>query len=495
MKFSNLLVEDKEEENKMTVRLAANAKCYGRTATTWYRTARTLMRQEQLLRELAGTRQAVPRLAELSLHEMLRWGIDLPTIIAIGGNSFEEEFVAPSVTNIAAFKNPIITHGNGPQVKRILQRNPGWKLFQAVVQSQKEIGGEIKELYEGVVGRRGRSIQVEVNLTRVIVSADDPAFKNPTKPIGDPVSFSELERMGVEDKGDGLYYVKDGDTYWREKSGAPGQYRQVVASPKPIGIHPDDLKEIIRIIAEGKAPIACGGGGAAIAMNTDGTYREMQAVIDKDLASALLANILGVREMVISTGVKKVTHFYGTPAEYSIDYYMLQDLLCNLVGGTIIRPDFSCFEETRADQIWEALVRNDYVRLGWGIGTVQPKAEEGLVSFKASLRQHTSPRVTDEDIELAHQMLQIAKRGQYPPGSMGEKLEAAVNALRGGAHVVLITHPESDWIEFEGTLITRGPDLSGRLLNAGRWAGNLVEARLGQRFGLPTNELQRWLVK
>jgi len=480
----------------MTVRLAEVKNCYGRTATAWRWGANAVAQREQVIRQIRGTRHAVPRTSEVSLYEMLRWGIDLPTIIAIGGNSFEEEFVAPSITNIAAFRKPVITHGNGPQVKRIQLANPEWTLFECVVESQRQIGAQIKERYEGDVGRRGRSIEVEVNLTRVVVSADDPAFKNPTKPIGDPISFEALQRMGAEDKGGGLFYVQFDGTYWREKSGAPGQYRQVVASPKPIGIHSEDLQHIMRIIREGKAPIACGGGGAAIVMNPDGSYEKMEAVIDKDLASAFLANTLGVREMIISTGVKKVTHFYGTPAEYPIDYYMLQDLLQNLVGGTIIRPDFTHSFGNRADQIWEALVSNSYVSLKWGRGTVQSRAEEeGLESFQASLRKHTTPRVTDEDLALVHQMLQIAKKGQYPPGSMGEKLEAAINALRGGAHVVLITHPESDWIEFEGTLITRGPDLGGRALNAGRWAGDLVETRLGQRFGLPLNELQRWLVK
>lgn len=478
----------------MTVRLTESASVYGRAAKAWYHGVRIFAQGEGLAREMLGTRHAVARLSEVSLREILRLRTDLPTIIAIGGNSFGGGLEVPSVTNIAAFRKPVITHGNGPQVKKIQEEHPGWTLFQCVVESQRRIGGELKEKYESISSRRGRSIQVEVNLTRVIVSADDPAFNNPTKPIGQAIPFAELEAKGIEKKSGGLYYLKSEGTYWREVAGKPGQYRQVVASPKPIGIHPEDLKEIKRIIKEGKVPIACGGGGAPIVMNADGTtYREMEAVIDKDLASALLANILGVREMVISTGVTKITHFFGTDAAYPIDYYMLQDLLHNLKGGVIVRADLSHFG-TRADQIWEALIRNGYVKVKWGGGRIQSKASDAFEDFKANIIRHTSPRVSDADIQLVYQMLQIGLKGQYSPGSMGEKLEAAVNALRGGANVVLITHPEADWIEFEGTLITRGWDIAGRVHNLAVGVGSLVEKLAGSRWGLPPDEIERWLV-
>ncbi len=478
----------------MTVRLNAQANLYGRRAKVWYHTARVLAGVESFGREMLGTRRAVARTSEVSLHEMLRWRVNFPTVVAIGGNSFGGGLEAPSITNIAAFEEPIITHGNGPQVKEIQDEHPEWTLFQCVVESQRRIGQQIKEMYEGVTGRRGRSMQVEVNLTRVIVAADDPAFNNPTKPIGKPISFEDLQAKGVEEKSTGLFYVESEGSYWREVAGKKGQYRVVVASPKPIGIHPEDLKEIQRIIREGKVPVAVGGGGAPIVMNADGSYKEMEAVIDKDLASALLSNLLGVREMVISTGVKTVAHFFGTDAAYQIDYYQLDHLLRNLKGGTIVRTDLARFG-TRADQIWEALIRSGYLDVRLGQGRIQPKAGEALEGFKENIKRHTTPRVTDEDIDLVHEMLQIGLQGQYKAGSMGEKLEAVVNALRGGANAVLITHPEADWIEFEGTVVTRGLDLEGRVRGVGIKVGNLAQRVTGSRFGLPEAGLQRWLVK
>jgi hypothetical protein len=78
---------------------------------------------------------------------------------------------------------------------------------------------------------------------------------------------------------------------------------------------------------------------------------------------------------------------------------------------------------------------------------------------------------------------------------MGEKIEAAVNALRGGVNVAMITHPGEIWIKFQGTLMTRGWDLEGRAHNLGVAVGNLAEGLVGNRCGLPQGGLQRWLVK
>lgn len=384
------------------VNLSEKANCCGWGSKAWYRSLRTLRRKDVSLREIIGLRQKSV------------------TVIAVGGNSIGE-LQTPTVDNILLFRAPVLTHGNGPQVGKLVVAHPEWTLNQCGRQTQDDIGNAIKTDLEAKLKARGReNVTVQVIPTRVIVSADDPAFKNPTKPIGVFYSMDEVRALGaVEQKAKDLYYIKEKDWYVREVVGAkdPARpFRRVVASPKPIEIHPDDFAQIKEGAREGNITIAFGGGGVPYVRDAEGNLIPVEAVIDKDLASALLARKLEARELIISTGVKKVAHNYNKPDQYEVDYYMLQDALRNLQSG------------------------------------------------------------------------------QYPAGSMGEKVEAAITALRGGVNTVMITHPHEIWIKFEGTLMTRGWDLGGRLHNLAVGTGNLVEKLAGSRWGLPKDEIQRWLV-
>jgi carbamate kinase len=391
------------KKGELEMYLSEKARCSGTVSTAWYHGLRILRRKDVSLREMVGVRQRNV------------------TVIAVGGNSIGELQV-PTVENVLLFRAPVLTHGNGPQVGKLVVAHPEWTLNQCGRQTQDDIGLALKADLEEKLRAKGRTdISVQVIPTRVIVDANDPAFRNPTKPIGVFYSLQEIEAMGtVEKVGNDLYHIKERDWYIRQIVGAkdPAKpLRRVVASPKPIEIEPEDFAKIKEGAREGNIVIACGGGGVPYVRERDGSLRPVEAVIDKDLASALLAMTLEAREMIISTGVQRVAHNFTKPGQYEVDYFMLQDALRHLQGG------------------------------------------------------------------------------EYPAGSMGEKVEAAINALRGGVNVAMITHPNRIWIKFEGTLMTRGWDIMGRMHNLAVGAGNLAEALVGSRLGLPQGGLQRWLVK
>jgi len=390
----------------MAVRLSADARCSGLASKAWYGALRLARRKEVSLREIVGFR-----------HNEI-------TVAAAGGNSIGELQV-PTIDNLLLFRSLVVTHGNGPQVGELVLKHPDWTLNKCVRQTQDDIGEALRDDLLEKLEKRGRTnVSVQVIPTRVIVSANDPAFRNPTKPVGRFYSGAEMRDLGAcEEIGKGHYVIQVGEAEeWHVKeivgaSDPTKPFRRVVASPKPIEIHPEDLVVIKEAAREGNIAIACGGGGVPYAREADGTLKPVDAVIDKDLASALLASDLKARELIISTGVKRVAHNFGTDNQEEIDYFLLRYAMKNLNAG------------------------------------------------------------------------------QYPPGSMGEKVEAAINALRRGVNLVMITHPNEIWIKFEGTLFTRGLDLGGRWFNAGRIAGNWVEEKTGQRPSwLPKNELQRWLV-
>lgn len=385
----------------MVVFLNPKANCGGRISGSWYK---FLAR--------AGVRN-------VSLGEITHQRYSQPSVIAIGGNSLDglEDATAEK---IVYFRNSVITHGNGPQVGALMVKYNGEKsLNECVAETQDSIGALLKLKIEEMAHKKGRlseEVEVVVIPTRVIVDAKDPAFNNPTKYIGVEYSLEEVIEMGGAEKKSALYYVDEKGWWIKGYEGKPGVYRRVVASPKPLAIHPEDLARIQNVLKAGKIPIACGGGGVPFALENDGSLTPVDAVIDKDLASALLAGELRARELIISTGVKRVANDFGKPEVRKIDYMMLKD------------------------------------------------AMDGLLS------------------------------GQYPPGSMGEKVEAVINALRLGVNAVLITHPELNWILFEGTLFTRGPDFSGRIHNLGVTLGNVMQGLTRRRYGLPKSGLQRWLV-
>jgi carbamate kinase len=192
----------------------------------------------------------------------------------------------------------VVTHGNGPQVGNVLLRQeraadevPPLPLWLAVAQTQAEIGALI-EAELAPVARR----PVACLLTHVEVDPDDPAFEQPTKPIGPFYGKDEAEALERE-RG------------WELVEDAGRGFRRVVPSPVPLEVV--ELGSIRALLAGGVVPVACGGGGIPVA-SRNGKLKGIDAVIDKDRASALLAKQLGAERLLILTEVPAVYRAFGT---------------------------------------------------------------------------------------------------------------------------------------------------------------------------------------
>jgi carbamate kinase len=234
------------------------------------------------------------------------------TVLALGGNALmrpgERGTAAEQRANLAATFQAIgpllsegpfvITHGNGPQVGNELLRHelasaeaPPLPLYVAVAQTQAEIGALVAAELEPAASR-----PVAVVMTRVEVDAEDPAFENPTKPVGPFYAASQAEAL----------QQKRG---WTVKEDAGRGWRRVVPSPKPL--HVLELESIRTLLGSGVAVVAVGGGGIPV-VSRNGRHDGIDAVIDKDHASALLAVGLGAERLVILTQVPAVYEGFGT---------------------------------------------------------------------------------------------------------------------------------------------------------------------------------------
>ncbi len=291
-------------------------------------------------------------------------------VIAIGGNSLIrdsrhmtvlDQYRAAGETahHIASLVRDgwriVITHGNGPQVGFILLRSELARdvlhqvpLESCVADTQGAIGYQIQQTLENELRRRRMARPVATVVTQVEVSPRDPAFRNPTKPIG-PFYSREDAAMHTE---------KDG---WILKEDAGRGWRRVVPSPRPLAIVEEPV--IREMLKRGIVVIAVGGGGIPVIRRRDGLFRGCAAVIDKDAASALLAARLAADTLVISTGVDKVAIRFGRPDQVELDRMTA-----------------------------------------------------------AEARRHL-------------------RDGQFPAGSMGPKIEAALYFLRRGGRRVIITQP------------------------------------------------------
>jgi carbamate kinase len=247
-------------------------------------------------------------------------------VIAIGGNSLIEdpkhvtvaaqyEAARKTASHIAklvkAGHRVVIAHGNGPQVGFILLRSEFSRsilhtvpLDSCVADTQGSIGYQLQMALKNEFNRIQMNPQVATVVTQVEVSDDDPSFQKPTKPIG---SFMSKE--------DAQYHMeKDG---WICTEDAGRGYRRVVASPKPKAIVEIDT---IRTMLENRIiVIAGGGGGIPVVRDEDGYLSGREAVIDKDLAAALMAKELKADLFVISTAVEKVCLNFGKPNQKTLD--------------------------------------------------------------------------------------------------------------------------------------------------------------------------------
>lgn len=293
-------------------------------------------------------------------------------LVAMGGHAFmqagekgtieEHERNAVSIARILMSLvekeyHLVITHGNGPQVGNLVLQHerskddtPAMPLDVLVAMTEGSLGYVLQQSLLNELRKRQIRRYVVTVVTQVLVDEADPAFKTPSKPIGPFLTKEDAER-----RRDTLGWVIQEDP----RRG----FRRVVASPRPVRvIQRDMIREAARM---NHIVIACGGGGIPIKKERDGSYAGVEAVIDKDLTSSVLAADIGAALLIILTAVPQVLVDYGKPTE---------------------RP------------------------LG---------------------------AVTLEQLEALH------AEGQFPPGSMGPKIEAAMQFLNNGGRRALITNPDS----------------------------------------------------
>jgi carbamate kinase len=296
----------------------------------------------------------------------------MPTaVVAIGGNSLvrpgergtpteQRRNLLATCEGIAAVMNAgyrvVLTHGNGPQVGDALLRSEvasgqvePLPLDACVAETQGTIGYLLQQVLQETLQRHGLRRPVVTMVTQVLVSARDPAFRNPTKPVGPFYSREEAERRQARL---GWHMVEED---------ARRGYRRVVPSPRPQEII--ELPAIKAALASEALVIACGGGGIPVVYRGEELVG-VDAVIDKDRVSSLLAWELEAGLFLISTSVDRVALNYGTPRERPLPYLSV--------------------EEAR----------------------------------------------------------RYLGEGQFPSGSMGPKIEAALDYLERGGSLVIITSPE-----------------------------------------------------
>lgn len=244
-------------------------------------------------------------------------------VIALGGNALgntpEEqmdrlESVAKIIVKLIKEGNEIVlTHGNGPQVGQISLAmeyastkvdTPIMPFAECGSMSQGYIGYQLQQALQDEMERQKVKKDCVTLITQVLVDASDPAFKNPTKPIG---AFYSLEEAKKEEKEKGYTFMED----------AGRGYRRVVASPKPIDII--EKRAISKLIDSGIVVIACGGGGIPVIKNDKHELLEgVDAVIDKDLSSALLAKLIDADKLLILTSIDKVYLNFGTDKQVGL---------------------------------------------------------------------------------------------------------------------------------------------------------------------------------
>jgi len=293
--------------------------------------------------------------------------VEKTAVVALGGNAITRKGVPDTIANqfrhtreslsaimplITSGYQLAITHGNGPQVGNAILRielarpkAPELPLGVCVADTEGGMGYMIEQSLQNRLHREKINRRVLTIVTQVIVDRNDPSVKNPTKFIGQFYAKEEALRFKEER---GWEVKQDGDRGWR----------RVVPSPVPLSIVESDA--IKALVHQGYIVLAAGGGGIPVYIEDDGTYEGMDAVIDKDRASAVLARDIGASLLVILTSVDQVAVNYGQSN---------QQLL-------------------------------------------------------ARLTVHEAARLFDQ--------------GHFPPGSMGPKIEAAVNFLEWGGREVLI---------------------------------------------------------
>jgi carbamate kinase len=266
-----------------------------------------------------------------------------PIVVALGGNAITREFeegnipqqfenTRRSLTHIIDLLkegyNMVITHGNGPQVGNALIRVeesrhlvPPLPLGIIVADLQGGMGYMIEQCLQNKMHDMGVKRKVATLVTQVLVDKDDPSIQNPSKFVG-PFFKKEQVKELEEKRG------------WIMKEDKGRGFRRVVPSPQPKSIVEKDI--IKHLVDMGVVVIAAGGGGIPVYIDHSkhpGWLEGVDAVIDKDLASAVLAKEIGAEELIIVTGVEKVALHFGTPQQIDLDELTVADAEKYLAQG------------------------------------------------------------------------------------------------------------------------------------------------------------------
>jgi carbamate kinase len=264
-------------------------------------------------------------------------------VVAIGGNSLvrsesmataEDQYEAAKVTTrqiadmIEAGWDVAIGHGNGPQVGFILRQSevahkvegqPEVPLDMCGAESQGFIGYMLQQNLQNELFRRGIKKNVATVITQVLVDKDDPAFRNPSKPIGGFMSEGEARQ-------------RERDLAWDVVEDAGRGWRRVVASPLPREVV--ELETVKALISAGMIVVTVGGGGIPVLEDGYGNYYGTAAVIDKDYASSLLAREIEADLFLISTAVERVAVDFGKRHQRWLDHMSLVEAKRYLDEGT-----------------------------------------------------------------------------------------------------------------------------------------------------------------
>jgi carbamate kinase len=247
-------------------------------------------------------------------------------VVAVGGNSLiidkdhksiPDQYLAAAMTSrsiadmVEQGWNVVLTHGNGPQIGFILRRSElsirevsPVPMDYAGADLQGAIGYMFDRALRNEFKRRGIARRPVALVTQVLVDRADPAFADPSKPIGSHMDEADAKRIAAQQG-------------WTVKEDAGRGWRRVVPSPLPKRVI--ELDEIKFLADAGYLVIACGGGGIPVIENDAGDLEGVEAVIDKDLASSLLARDLGADLLLVSTGVEKVAVGFNKPEQRWLD--------------------------------------------------------------------------------------------------------------------------------------------------------------------------------
>jgi len=265
-------------------------------------------------------------------------------VVALGGNALlrdnqkgtieeQEQNTVETLENLVFLikegYNLVITHGNGPQVGNILMRNDageqlyniaGMPLDICVADSQGGIGYMIERMFRNVLNRHGINRNVVCIVTSTVVNKDDPAMNDPQKRIGRTYSKVEAERLSASK-----------NWIFREELKGEGGLRRAVPSPAPVGIINHEV--VSYLAGQGNIVIAAGGGGIPVYFDENSDVRPVEAVIDKDLASSLLASLIGASEFYILTDVPFIYSDFKTPDQKKREFLNYSDGLMLLKDG------------------------------------------------------------------------------------------------------------------------------------------------------------------